>query len=623
MTIKSSTLRSTTQVSFNRPHRAPWLNAIVFVGLLGVVAFAPPLQAQNCEPDVGGVISWWPAEGSGIDVRGGNDGTPQLGASFAPGQVGLGFSLDGVDDYINVGDQNSLDFGTSQDFSIHAWMKSAGSASTQNVFDKRETGSSQGYLMSLLTSGVMRVFVGSNSGNIQFTGSTLVNDGGFHHVAVTFDRDGDATIYVDGVADVSASMAPVGDISNPGTFTIGRGNLNNPPSTHRAFHGIIDELIVHDRVLSAAEVSSIHSAGSAGMCQGKIVSGTVSSDCGGPLAGVTVDLDLDPMNAGGEIRTTVTSPTGDYEFADVPISAIDADLSVLVPLGYAPLVPVDGHVALTIDGDKQVDFSLACLEPIGETRGMGYWKHQAKAHLKGKGNAQESYADMATTYPQLLFDHFHENQLSAIEVLGVTYVSGPSPMDLATIGATLSARKNATMLDRAKQHYLALLLNTASGRLLTASVISADGATASQAIQHIATLINNGDTADDEEAKDIAETINNSELVSAGLIDLGLQNIAYSNRFRPQFSVSPNPGLNGRHIFAFTLPTRSDVSVAIYDLAGRQVALAVDGVLEPGLHRLAWDGRGSHGEALGSGIYFARLATPLGTQTIKVIRMSR
>ncbi|MBM2848769.1 MAG: hypothetical protein HW418_1711, partial [Anaerolineales bacterium] len=49
-------------------------------------------------------MSWWPGNGDATDIVGGNHGTPLNGATFAPGLVGTAFSLDGVDDFVEVPD---------------------------------------------------------------------------------------------------------------------------------------------------------------------------------------------------------------------------------------------------------------------------------------------------------------------------------------------------------------------------------------------------------------------------------------------------------------------------------------------------------------------------------------
>ncbi len=59
-----------------------------------------------------GLVSWWPGDGHANDIVGGNHATLENGATFASGKVGQAFSLDGVDDFVNVPDNEQLNFGT-------------------------------------------------------------------------------------------------------------------------------------------------------------------------------------------------------------------------------------------------------------------------------------------------------------------------------------------------------------------------------------------------------------------------------------------------------------------------------------------------------------------------------
>ena len=68
----------------------------------------------------------------------------------------------------------------------------------------------------------------------------------------------------------------------------------------------------------------------------------------------------------------------------------------------------------------------------------------------------------------------------------------------------------------------------------------------------------------------------------------------------------PNP-FNSRTVIRFALPTRADVNLALYNLAGQQVATLVSGPRPAGTYTLHWDGRDAHGRALASGLYLYRL----------------
>jgi hypothetical protein len=69
---------------------------------------------------------------------------------------------------------------------------------------------------------------------------------------------------------------------------------------------------------------------------------------------------------------------------------------------------------------------------------------------------------------------------------------------------------------------------------------------------------------------------------------------------------APNPFTDETRV-AYSLPERGRVRLAVYDVAGREVAVLANGVQDAGHHNQSWDGRASHGARLTAGVYFARL----------------
>ena len=68
----------------------------------------------------------------------------------------------------------------------------------------------------------------------------------------------------------------------------------------------------------------------------------------------------------------------------------------------------------------------------------------------------------------------------------------------------------------------------------------------------------------------------------------------------------PNP-FNPQTEIAFELAARGRVKMAVYDLAGREVAVLVDEHREAGRYEARWDGRDGEGREAPSGIYLVRL----------------
>lgn len=79
----------------------------------------------------------------------------------------------------------------------------------------------------------------------------------------------------------------------------------------------------------------------------------------------------------------------------------------------------------------------------------------------------------------------------------------------------------------------------------------------------------------------------------------------------------PNP-FNPRTELTLALPAAGEASLSIYDARGALVKRLLDAMLEAGEHRLTWDGRDDGGQSLPSGVYFARLRTVGGAETVKL-----
>ncbi len=77
----------------------------------------------------------------------------------------------------------------------------------------------------------------------------------------------------------------------------------------------------------------------------------------------------------------------------------------------------------------------------------------------------------------------------------------------------------------------------------------------------------------------------------------------------------PNP-FNPTSTIRYALPEAARVTLAIYDVMGREVARLVDGNLEAGTHSVEWNGQDRAGRVLPSGVYIVRLlATPTAGAT--------
>ena len=80
----------------------------------------------------------------------------------------------------------------------------------------------------------------------------------------------------------------------------------------------------------------------------------------------------------------------------------------------------------------------------------------------------------------------------------------------------------------------------------------------------------------------------------------------------------PNP-FNAVTTIRYDLPRETEMTLAIFDLLGREVARLVESRQQPGHHQAIWTGTTAEGRELPSGIYIARLAKPNYTESIKML----
>ena len=73
----------------------------------------------------------------------------------------------------------------------------------------------------------------------------------------------------------------------------------------------------------------------------------------------------------------------------------------------------------------------------------------------------------------------------------------------------------------------------------------------------------------------------------------------------------PNP-FNPSTTISFDLPTRSKVTLKIFNLLGQEVSTLIDKDLPANSYKVEWDGRSDTGESVASGIYFYKLIAEAG-----------
>ena len=81
---------------------------------------------------------------------------------------------------------------------------------------------------------------------------------------------------------------------------------------------------------------------------------------------------------------------------------------------------------------------------------------------------------------------------------------------------------------------------------------------------------------------------------------------------------APNPFTHSTRL-EYTLPTRGDVDLNVFDITGRRVATLYHGVGEAGSHVAIWDGRAADGRLAPAGVYRAVLKTATGRESRSLV----
>lgn len=177
----------------------------------------------------------------------------------------------GINDAVNCGDDISLT--TRPQITLELWVRSE---SLQGVGAGVSTTGRNTYLLALVLQGhvLWNIWNGANEVFPFWSGQKLIFNE-WHHLVGTYDGE-EARIYIDGQLDSAKPF--VGDLAPNGQeFWIGMRNTNKPiPAT-----GIIDEVRVYDRALSAAEIAqnlasdglAVESGGKLGLVWGRVKAG--------------------------------------------------------------------------------------------------------------------------------------------------------------------------------------------------------------------------------------------------------------------------------------------------------------------------------------------------------------
>ncbi|MHC4631966.1 MAG: LamG domain-containing protein [Planctomycetota bacterium] len=222
---------------------------VVYVDDIRLYPYSRQL-ATPAEPAPGNLVAHYEFEGTTNDSSAnGLHGTVMGNPTFEAGKVGQAINLRGLNDYVEITGYKGI-LGPNA-VTVTAWINTTTTGTGTIVgWGPNVSGQRFGFRIN-----ADRLRIEHAGGNVQ--GDTSVNDGGWHHVAVTIQENAtlsypDVILYVDGIDDTRATQDPDAfDLTADQDVRIG----SRPASNDRFFMGMIDDVRIYDRELTQEEIA--------------------------------------------------------------------------------------------------------------------------------------------------------------------------------------------------------------------------------------------------------------------------------------------------------------------------------------------------------------------------------
>ncbi len=192
-------------------------------------------------------VGWFGFENNAVNSIGGNDGQEFGNPSYSAGKVGQAINLDGLNDYVSIPQL------VSEDFTIAFWVNTSDSGDTgqwwvgKGMVDSEKAGAHDDFGITLTDS---EVAFGIGNPDLTITSTTAINNGLWHHVALTRNNTtGEFKIFING-SQQAAAIGPTGPRDGQPRHLVGSMDT----SSGKYLNGLIDELYFFDFILSHEQI---------------------------------------------------------------------------------------------------------------------------------------------------------------------------------------------------------------------------------------------------------------------------------------------------------------------------------------------------------------------------------
>jgi hypothetical protein len=216
-------------------------------------------------PQVAYIQGYWKMEeasGNALDISGNNNtliaNSPDTIAS-AVGKIGNARDLSGTTEFFETPDVSQTGLDITGEITIAAWIKLDSNAVDNMIVTKWDNsgGAKKSYRLSVDSTRVINFIIRDPiAGDVATSSTTVLSLGSWYHVVATLNQSTDLIqVYINGLANGPAVSA-TGNIQDTTTdFCIG---CWHNPGEQRFPDGIIDEVVVWNKALTAGEISQVY-----------------------------------------------------------------------------------------------------------------------------------------------------------------------------------------------------------------------------------------------------------------------------------------------------------------------------------------------------------------------------
>ncbi len=277
--------------------------------------------ADKCFAD--GLVGWWTADSGASDLTGAHNGTFVNGATTTNGFVGQAFFLDGVNDYVDLGN-----WSPGNRWTIQAWVKlNQIQAGRHNLFGG--INENRDWALTVTDGYLGLSYRPPNGVGTTFTNAAPALTNTWYHLAGSCNGS-NVALYINGAL---VGTAPSDPDYAPTITGLRIGSASYAVAEN--FAGLVDEATVHNRPLTAPEIAATYNNGTGGRCA-QLGLGVLAF---APSGFVTTDV--------SQLRVTFNQPfqTNTFTGSDVAITGPAGGVANNT-FTVQPATPFDGRTFL-------------------------------------------------------------------------------------------------------------------------------------------------------------------------------------------------------------------------------------------------------------------------------------